>query len=528
MRRLFAGIEVSGLGKVADYAKRHPLVLVPSHRSYFDFIILSVLFYDNHLVPPHIAARENMAFGPFGFIWRRCGAYFLRRSFDDPLYKRVFAAYVAYLIREGFTQEFFIEGGRSRTGKTLAPRMGMLAWNVEAFLDSQRRDLFFVPIAITYERLVEEGAMVGELEGAEKQKESMIGLMRARKFLQRRFGSVFVNFGEPISLAEAIGAHRELFSGDAPEALAARRAFIDRLGHRIVERINWAVVANATSVAATALLGERRRGMLRPELVRRMQEVADLLRLQDVRFTPALERDEGDFGESIASLLRMDLIRSVSDARGEILYFEESKRRALEIYRNSIAHFLVSPSFLARRLLSRTSESELREDLGAWLDLFYHEFFTPRAEVLAVQVDAFLDHFERLGYVGRGDGHLQATEKGLPYLRFLSEQMRGLVEAYYATFAAVLAAELPVDGKALASAAGEQFEHGQLLGEVDRREAANPVTFANAIDLLVRRGILEREEREEGRGSERVYTRGPAFDDLAALHGRLAVTLRAR
>ena len=194
---------MSGLEKVTEYAKRNPIVLVPSHRSYFDFIILSsMLFYDRHLLPPHIAARENMAFGPFGFIWRKAGAFFLRRSFDDPLYKSVFRTYVAYLIKEGFTQEFFIEGGRSRTGKTLAPRLGILSWNVEAFLASGRQDLYFVPIALTYERLVEEGAMVGELEGGAKTEESMLGLVRARRFLRLRFGSVFVNFGEPISLGD--------------------------------------------------------------------------------------------------------------------------------------------------------------------------------------------------------------------------------------------------------------------------------------------------------------------------------------
>ncbi len=160
-------------------------MLVPSHRSYFDFLILSWLFYQNYLVPPHIAARENMAFGPFGYLFRNMGAFFLRKSFDDPLYKEVFRAYVAYLVRQGFTQEFFIEGGRSRTGKTLAPRLGMLSWDVDAFLESDRRDLFLVPIAVTYERLVEESGMVDELDGGEKTEESMLGLLRARKYLQR-------------------------------------------------------------------------------------------------------------------------------------------------------------------------------------------------------------------------------------------------------------------------------------------------------------------------------------------------------
>ena len=149
-RRLFVSIETIGIEKVAEYAKRNPLVLVPSHRSYFDFLIVSTLFYGNHLVPPYIAARENMAFGPFGFLSRRAGPFFLSKSFDDPVYKEVFRSYVGYLIREGFTQEFFIEGGRSRTGKTQSPRMGMLSWNVQAFLDTSRRDLFVFPIAITY------------------------------------------------------------------------------------------------------------------------------------------------------------------------------------------------------------------------------------------------------------------------------------------------------------------------------------------------------------------------------------------
>ena len=528
IRRLFASVEVSGIEKVADYAKRHPLVLLPSHRSYFDFLIVSSLFYANYLIPPHIAARENMAFGPFGYLFRRAGAFFLRRSFDDPLYKEVFRSYIAYLVSTGVTQEFFIEGGRSRTGKTLAPRLGMLSWDVDAFLASARRDLFFVPIAITYERLVEEGAMVEELEGGRKREESVLGLVRARKYLQRRFGSVFVNFGEPISLAEALGPRRASFARDpSPECQAEKRAFVERLGHRIVERINWAVVPNATSIAACTLLGERSRGLRRRDLVTRMQEIVDLLRLQGVRFTPALLHDVGEFHESIASLLRSDLIRSTPDPRGEILYFEESERRVLDFYRNSIVHFVVAPSFLARRLLASGSDEDPRQDLAWWLDLFYYEYFTPRGEVLAAHFDAFIDHFQRFGWVERHEGGLRATEKGVGILRFLAEQTEGIVEAYWATFAAVLAVQGALTARGLARAAREQFERAQLLGEVGRPEASNPVTFANAIDLLVRRGVLARGEPGPGRERARdtLYERGPAFDELPALRDRLASAL---
>jgi glycerol-3-phosphate O-acyltransferase len=530
-KRLFASIEVNGLEKVAEYAKRHPLVLVPSHRSYFDFLILSWLFYRNHLVPPHIAARENMGFGPFGFLFRRAGAFFLRRSFDDPLYKEVFRRYIAYLVKEGFTQEFFIEGGRSRTGKTLVPRLGMLSWDVEAFLAGTRRDLFFVPIAINYERLVEEGAMVDELEGGEKVNESTLGLLRARKYLRRRFGSVFLNFGEPISLADAMGSDRALFAAsDSPEVEIAKRRFIEGLGNRIVERINWATVANATSVAASALLGAPARGLFRHELVVRMQEIVELLRLQDVRLTPALERDRNDFRESTAFLLRADLIHTVQDPRGEVLYFEEARRRALDFYRNGILHFLVTPSFMARRLLAGTTASELREDLSFWLDLFYQEFFVPRGELMAAHLEAFADYFERKGVITRRAGRLEAAEKGVAYLRFLAEQTRGMLEVYYAAMGAVLAADEVVTGRRIALRVQEQFERSQLLGEVSRREAANPVTFANAIDVFVRRRILDRTRAEAGRDSTRdsLYTRGPAFEELAPLRERLAAALGAR
>jgi glycerol-3-phosphate O-acyltransferase len=525
MGRLFVSIEVSGIEKVADYAKHNPLVLVPSHRSYFDFVIISSLFYDHHLVPPHIAARENMAFGPFGYLFRRCGAFFLRRSFADPLYKEVFRSYTAYLIREGITQEFFIEGGRSRTGKSLAPRLGILGWDVEAFLDSHRRDLFFVPIAITYERLVEEGAMVGELEGEAKQTESVIGLVRARKFLRRRFGSVFVNFGEPISLADAIGARRERFRETTPEAEAERRDFVLGLGNRIVERINWAAVPSATAVAACALLGSRRRGLFRPELAARMQELVDLLRLMDVRLTPALAADAGDFSESIEELLRSDLVESKRDPRGEILYFEESKRRALDIYRNSIVHFLATPSFVARSLLARPDLHQLRRDVSRWLDLFYYEFFTPRSEVLAAHLDAFLDHFERKGFLEKTGDRCAPSEKGRAKFRFIAEQTRGFLEVYFATVAAAAEIARPVSAKELERAVAEQFERSLLVGEIERREAGNVVTFGSALEQLVRMGILVRESRGERDTS---FAPGPAHAEIALLRERLAAALAAR
>jgi glycerol-3-phosphate O-acyltransferase len=521
-RRLFVSIETSGIEKVAEYAKRHPIVLVPSHRSYFDFLFLSWIFYAHHLVPPHILARENMAFGPFGYLFRRAGAFFMRRSLDDPLYKEVFRSYVSYLVKEGFTQEFFIEGTRSRTGRTLAPKLGFLSWNLEGFLAApQRRDLFFVPIAITYERLVEEGSMIEELGGAAKRDESMMGLVRARKVLQRRWGSAHLSFGEPISLADALGDRRARFAAEASEDDAAeKRRFVEELANRIVERINAATIANATAVAACAFLGETRRGLLRHELTARMQEIVDLLRLEDARITPALLRDQPIYDDAIAFLVRSDLVRTQPDPRGEILYYDEGKRRVLDLYRNAILHFVAPPSFLARKLLAGGTAEQLRDDLRFWLDFFHCELFTPRGLVLAAHFDAYLDYFERQGAIERSDGIWRATEKGAPYLRRLSMQTRGLVEVYAAAFRSVLDDAELGGQKKLTKRLVEAFARDDLLGAVAASEVSNEATFQGALEALVRRDILVRDRPQGAR--ESVYARGPAFDELAGLAERLA------
>ena len=543
-KRLFASIEVHRLAEVAEDAKRHPIVLVPSHRSYFDFLILSWLFYQNYLVPPHIAARDNMAFGPFGYLFRGMGAFYLRKSFDDPLYKEVFRAYVAYLIREGFTQEFFIEGGRSRTGKTLEPRLGMLSWDVDAFLESNRRDLFFVPIAISYERLVEESGMVEELDGGKKTEESVLGLFRARKYLQRRFGSVHVSFGEPISLANALGSQRERFeslqrgkvsSPEVREALEDRkREFVKSLGHSLVERIGWATVANATSVAAAVLLSAPHRGVLRDEMVSGMQDVSALLRLQGVRLTTAVEHDLPELRESITFLERSDLVRSRLDQRGEILYFEESRRRALDIYRNSIAHFLVIPSVLARAALAGLESARVHEELETWVEIFYREYYASR-ELFLTRGEAVLEHFESEGWVEQDElGVWRATVSGRRPLTVFAEQTRGVVECYEAIVRVLVSwMESSQDGvlrSGLIKEAELGFEGAQLLGLGRRAEGLSPTSLNNALSWLVATGILIGETIHTGKRNTRDtrYARGENWSKLAGLADVLATALRDR
>jgi glycerol-3-phosphate O-acyltransferase len=373
-------------------------------------------------------------------------------------------------------------------------------------VNSQRRDLILLPVAITYERLVEESSMVGELKGEKKTKESMLGLVRARKFLENRFGTAHVCFGDPISLADTLGDRRERFRdrpGGVPrkdEEVKAieeeKRVFVQDLAWRIVERINWTVVANATSVAASVMMGSTARGLRRRELIIRMQQIVDLLRIQDTRITKALMKDEGGFEDSIAFLLRSDLLHSAQDSGGEILYFDESRRQVLDIYRNAIAHYLAAPSFLARRLLAGSRRPELIDDLSLLQDLFYQEFLAPRAEVLALHCDAFIDHFIKSGWLDEIEGVLVASDEGIPVFMNFAEQTQSVIDAYRAAcdVAAILEDELTK--KEFHARVSKQFECAELLGDARRPESANQTTYANALDLLVRRGLLEAGQRE--------------------------------
>src|SRR6185503_5978035 len=203
VNRIYDGVEVDqeGLERVRDAAKRGTLVLLPSHKSHLDYLMLSFVFFHANLQLPLIAAGDNLSFFPLGLVLRRGGAFFIRRSFSgDRLYGSVVDAYVRRLIREGFSIEFFLEGGRSRTGKLLPPKLGLLNMVVEAAMAVPNKELFFVPVSIGYDRLVEGSSYVRELTGGEKQDEDARGLLKTTGLLRGRYGRLNIQFGEILSL----------------------------------------------------------------------------------------------------------------------------------------------------------------------------------------------------------------------------------------------------------------------------------------------------------------------------------------
>ena len=518
--KLFQGFEYSGLERVIETVKQHPVVLVPCHRSHFDYLILSYLFHINYLSPPHIAAGINLSFWPLGPLFRGAGAYFIRRTFDDnALYKAVFRSYLTFLIREGYTQEFFIEGGRSRTGKILTPKLGVLSAIVDAFLDGVRRDLFFVPVSIHYGRVVEEDEYQRELGGAEKAPESLGGLMRARRVLRRRHGTVYISFAEPISLSAALGDDREQVRG-AGEALARRRRFVRKLGFRLLREVNAAAVAGATSVSASVLLSLPHRACRLDDFVTRAAALTRFLRARGVRFTASLERNaEGEFRENLAFLEAGGLVHRVAGAAPAVLHVPTEKRLGLDFYKNNTIHFFLLPALALDGLMRGLRGPALEADLWWWLDLLRWEFPLPERRDIGAELERVCAALRQEGALGGAADEVLDLQH--PFVVTVRAMLDNFREAYW--IAAQAARQLPEAGlahRALLEGMQKHYRAALLLGEVRKPEGNSSVTLGNALSRFAEMGAIELHHRT-ARG-ERVVVPGRQFADLESLAARIA------
>ena len=519
--RVFQGFEYSGLDKVVECMKQHPIVLVPCHRSHFDYLILTYLFHANYLSPPHIAAGINLSFWPLGPLFRGAGAFFIRRSFgDNDLYKMVFRNYLTYLIRDGYTQEFFIEGGRSRTGKILTPKMGMLSAIVNAFNSGVRRDLYFVPVSIHYGRVVEEEAYGRELVGAEKQQESLGALLRARAILSQKYGTVYVNFAEPISLNAALGNRKERFRAAAndPAVEEEKRRFTQKLGFRILRDVNAVTVVGATSVSSTVLLSWPHAACRSAQFLLGAQTLVRFLRHRGVGFTASLERNAaGGFKESLAFLESAALIQRLAGAE-DVIHVPPEKRIRLDFYKNNTIHFFLLPAVLARALLTGLRGAALKDEVSWWLDCYRWEFALPEREDVAAELGSLLEYFRAEGAIAAGDGDAVRSEH--PLLQSMVGILDNFCEAYW--IVAQTIKQLDDGGmpqKAFLDAARKRYANGLLLGEVRKPEANSTVTLRNALNRYIEIGAAS---VGAGAKRDRVIRRGPKLDELARLERRLA------
>jgi glycerol-3-phosphate O-acyltransferase len=524
--RLYEGVEVDedGLARVRRAAGDAPVVFCPSHKSYIDFLVLPYVLWEHGMTPPHVAAGINLAFWPFGPIARRGGAFFIRRTVrGNKLYTAVLRAYVKLLLRDRFPQEFYVEGGRSRTGKLLSPKTGLVSMEVDAWLDGAADDVVFVPVAIDYEKLIEASSYANELAGGEKKKESFRGLLGAAKVLFHRYERLYVQFDAPLSLQEVaqdrLGERTtslsvdEAWDGEATPAAAlqpgarngngngdAKRQLVQSLANRIAYGISRAVTITPVGLVAASLLSHVRRGLGAAEVTRRVELLRYIAAEGGARFArdlsgaPSDPRQPGPIADAVRRLASGGLVR-VEVAAGDTIYqVVDEKRPLLDYHRNAVIHRYVAPGLAAAAVRAGGEAGTLAEARAAalWLSRLFKLEFTYRTGATFDQIfDENLAFLERIGAVARADGGVRpGADRDL--LAFLAELMRPFLEAYRLAAETALAVAgggatrqgKGPDRRALVREALERGRAEFLSGRIALRESISKATLENAYEWL--------------------------------------------
>ncbi|WP_236232938.1 glycerol-3-phosphate 1-O-acyltransferase PlsB [Pseudomonas tohonis] len=515
--KLYEGIKVNHIEGVQDIAQGHEVIYVPCHRSHIDYLLLSYLLFRNGLTPPHIAAGINLNMPVIGGLLRRGGAFFMRRTFKgNPLYTAVFNEYLHTLFSRGFPVEYFVEGGRSRTGRMLHPKTGMLAITLRSFLRSSRLPVVFVPVYIGYERVLEGRTYLGELRGASKKKESIFDIFKVIGALKLRFGSVAVNFGEPIKLAEFLDQEQpdwreqELGPQFRPQWL---NETTNRLATRVARHLNDAAAINPVNLVALALLSTSRLALDERALTRVLDLYLALLRA--VPYSPHATLPEGDGQALIQYVQSMNLLAEQKDALGKILYLDEQNAVLMTYYRNNVLHIFALPALLASFFQSsgRSSREQILRYTRALYPYLQAELFIRwNLDELDAVVDQWLAAFVEQGLLKfENDTYVRPAPSSRQFvlLTLLSRAIAQTLQRFYMAIALLLnAGQNQLTAEELEDLCTVMAQRLSILYGLNAPEFFDKSLFRHFIQTLLDQRVL----RQDDAGKLSYH---PALGDLA-------------
>lgn len=395
-KNLFEGIVIDkkSLANVKEQSIKAPLILVPCHKSHLDYLILSYVFHNNNMPCPHIAAGKNLSFWPMGTIFRGGGAFFMRRTFKGAeLYAKVFSEYMKKLLSEGFNIELFIEGTRSRTGKLLPPKFGLMSILVNAFKEKACEDLLIVPVFFGYDRVLEEEAYLHEVEGGDKEPESVGQIFKARQFLKKRYGKVYVNFHEPISLKKYIETNNIDFENIDKKQ---QQELCSAIGYKSIQSIHDVSLATPYGVVASAILNSSKKRFSHTQLMTDIDMYMDYLETQGVRLSETLrDRREWAIKTVLENYVKRKFIDLNTDSEmgitpKSIYKVNKAKRPLLGYYKNNSIKFFISASYTALAILKLDRFQFKNTELSKSYDLLQGIFDTEFAYDREVSSDQYI------------------------------------------------------------------------------------------------------------------------------------------
>lgn len=403
--QLYDGIEVHHFDTVRDLAKDYEIVYTPCHRSHIDYLLLSYVIFNRGLMVPHIAAGINLNLPVVGQIMRGAGAYFIRRTFNgNELYTSIFKEYLHSLLSRNTPLEYFIEGGRSRTGLLLPAKKGMLSMTIQSHLRGATKPIAFIPTYFGYEKLIEGTAYLNELNGKPKEAESIWGILSSVRKIEKVFGQVHVNIGEPIFLDEVLAKNqasniRLNINDELPEPVIKT---VNDVSNSILENINKAVVINPIALISLILLHAEHYALSQNDLIQQLDQYRQLLKT--VKYDQRMMMTELSSTEIIQYAVKLKQIEMFSQDNQHWIRVAESQKILLRYFSNNILHCFVVPALVATLIQSykKISVQYLIDSIKSIYPYFKETFFLKwELQALAQEIETIISSLIELGWITR-------------------------------------------------------------------------------------------------------------------------------
>ena len=497
--RLYQGLKVTHADPIRELAQNgHEIVYAPCHRSHMDYLLLSYVLYRQGLVPPHIAAGINLNFWPAGPIFRRLGAFFIRRSFrGNKLYTSVFRKYLAELFIRGYSVEYFIEGGRSRTGRLLDPKTGMLMMTIQTLLRGDPRPISIVPVYIGYEHVLEVATYAKELRGAAKQKENLWQTLKAF-FKLKKLGLGYVNFGDPIPLNQFLTQNVPNWREAIEPSGALRPNWLtpttNLLAKGIMESINSSAAVNAMNLCSTFLLASQQNALTKQQLIEHINYA--LILLKSVPYSNLVTVPEQSAEQLFEHAKQMGKFVITTDQAGEIVSLTQEQAILMTYYRNNIQHLLIIPAIIARIILkqNRISKNELIEQVKLIFPLIKAELFIYyEEEQLLDYISKLLECLDDINLINFTPERITVNYLKLTSLQLLASISKDTLQRYVITFS-LLQKDPTISRANLEKESRLIAERLSVLHGINAPEFFDKGVFSTLVSTLKDLGYLDAQE----------------------------------